>query len=113
MTRLAAALILTFRFLRAVVVSGWQTVGVILRNAEAPPAAFVRMRFAPMSETGAALLGCMISLTPGTTTLDVDMGRREMLLHLLDASDPDAVVAGIRADFERYLVVLYGTREHG
>lgn len=83
------------------VVSGWQTVGVIVRNAEAPPAAFVRMRFAPMSETGAALLGCLISLTPGTTTLNVDMARREMLLHLLDASDPDAVIAGIRADFER------------
>jgi multisubunit Na+/H+ antiporter MnhE subunit len=111
MTRVAAAAVLTASFLKAVVVSAWQTLGIILRAPAAPPAAFVRMRFAPMSDTGAALLGCMITLTPGTTTIDVDMQRREILMHLLDASDPDAVVAGIRSDFERHLVVLYGVRD--
>jgi multisubunit Na+/H+ antiporter MnhE subunit len=113
MKRLYAATALLLRFLRAIVVSGVQTVRVILRaglgGGRAPPAAFVRVGFAPMSAQGAALLGCMVSLTPGTTTLDIDMQQRELLLHVLDGSDTDALVAGIRRDFEPGVVALFGT----
>jgi len=109
-----AALQLLLRFLRAVVVSGFQTVGVILRaslGSRTPPAAaFLRVRFAPMSEQGAALLGCMVTLTPGTTTIDIDMQARELLLHVLDASNTSALVEGIRRDFEPGLVTLFGDR---
>lgn len=112
--RLRAALALALHFLAAVPVSGLQTAGVILRSAlrrrEAPPSALVRMRFAPMSARGAALLSCMVSLTPGTTVIDVDMERRELLLHLLDASDAPALVADIRRRFEPGLLELFGVR---
>lgn len=112
MRKLIAAIVLLARFLKAVVISGFQTVQVILRASlgerKPPPAAFLRVRFAPMSAQGASLLGCMISLTPGTTTLDIDMDKREILLHVLDASDTDALVQGIREDFEPGLVVLFG-----
>jgi hypothetical protein len=36
------------------------------------------------------------------------MERRELLLHVLDASDTDALVQGIRRDFEPGLVALFG-----
>ncbi|WP_180684073.1 Na+/H+ antiporter subunit E [Tepidicella baoligensis] len=107
-----AAIVLLARFLKAVVISGFQTVQVILRASfgerKPPPAAFLRVRFAPMSAQGASLLGCMITLTPGTTTLDIDMDKREILMHVLDASDTDALVQGIREDFEPGLVALFG-----
>jgi multisubunit Na+/H+ antiporter MnhE subunit len=108
------ALLLVARFLRAVAVSGFQTLRVILRSGRRhpPPMAFVRVGFAPMTETGAALLGCMVSLTPGTTTIDIDMARRELLLHVLDASDTRPLLAVIRRDFEPVLVALFG-REPG
>ena len=113
MNRTLAAIVLLLRFLLAVVVSGLQTVRVILwvsaGRDRTPRVAYLRMRFAPMSEAGATILGCMISLTPGTTVIDVDMERREMLLHVLDAQDATALVAGIRRNFERYLVVLCGS----
>lgn len=112
LSKLVAALVLLLRFLKAVVVSGFQTVGVIVRASfgtrRPPAAAFVRVRFAPMSEAGAALLGCMVTLTPGTTTIDIDMAAHELLLHVLDASDTDAMVEGIRRDFEPGLVALFG-----
>lgn len=112
--RTMAAVVLLLRFLRAVVASGLQTVRVILASgrpgAAPPPVALLRVGFAPMSARGAALLGCMVSLTPGTTTIDIDMDRRELLLHVLDASDADALVAGIRRDFEPGLVALFGER---
>jgi|GEM_PF-355894 len=111
MRRVLAAGSLSLLFLRAVVVSGVQTLRVILRNSiggHEPPAGLIRMRFAPMNEQGATLLGCMITLTPGTTTVDIDMKRREMLLHLLDASQAEQAVKGIRRDFEPSLIVLFG-----
>jgi len=114
MERVLAAGLLALRFFAAVAVSGFQTVGVIVRTGIArrgrPPSALIRMRFAPMSPRGATLLACMVSLTPGTTTIDVDMGRRELLLHVLDASDAAATVRSIRRSFEPGLVALFGER---
>jgi multisubunit Na+/H+ antiporter MnhE subunit len=112
MKRVFATVVLLLRFVKAVFVSGLQTVAVIMKSGRMgggpPPAALVRVRFAPMSEQGAALLGSMVSLTPGTTTIDIDMDRRELLLHVLDASDIDGMIAGIRRDFEPGLCALFG-----
>jgi len=108
------AVVLMARFLKAVVLSGIQTVQVIFcvsfGRCMPPPASLLRFHFAPMSQMGASLLGCMITLTPGTTTLDIDMENRIILLHALDASNADAVVQGIRNDFEFGLVQLFGVR---
>lgn len=112
MARFAVATLLTLRFLRALIVSGLQTVRIIAGasrvSGSPPPSGFVRMGFAPMGARGAALLGNMVSLTPGTTTIDIDMERRELLLHVLDASEPERLVAGIRRDFETGIAALFG-----
>lgn len=109
MKKSIAALVLLLRFLRSVVISGWNTMLYIL-SSKRQPAGFLRFRFAPMSPAGASLLGCMITLTPGTTTVHIDMERREMLLHLLDFSDPEAAIDDIRREFEPYCVTLFGER---
>lgn len=114
MRRLSAAIQLLVRFIRAVFVSGFQTVIVILkagRPGGAPPVALVRVGFAPMDRRGAALLGSLVSLTPGTTAIDIDLERGELLLHVLDASDTEAMVDGIRRDFEPGLRSLFGAEE--
>ena len=117
MTRLLTAAGLLLRFVRAVFISGLQTVAVILKSGRPggapPPVSLVRVRFAPMSDQGAALLGSLVSLTPGTTTIDIDLERRELLLHVLDASDTDALVAGIRQDFEPGIRRLFGREVTG
>ena len=113
MAKLIAAIVLALRFTRAVAMSGVDTIAVILKagrpGAAPPPAAFVRVRFAPMTPRGAALLGSMVSLTPGTTTIDIDMEHYELLLHVLDSTDTDGMVEGMRRDFEPGLRVLFGT----
>lgn len=107
-----AMLVLLLRFLKAVVLSGWQTVKVILATtpggAPARTGTFVRVRFAPMNATGAAILGCMVSLTPGTTTLDIDMDLHELLLHVLDETAVQEMLEGIRTEFEPGLVAVFG-----
>ena len=107
-----AIVVLMLKFSRAVLVSGVDTIRVIVRSSRAganpPETRLVRLAFAPMSEPGAVLLGAMISLTPGTTTIDIDMDRHEFLLHVLDASDLDSIVEGVRQEFEPGLVLLFG-----
>jgi multisubunit Na+/H+ antiporter MnhE subunit len=64
-----------------------------------------------MGERGAALLGSMISLTPGTTVIDIDVAAREMVLHMLDMSDAASALAAIRRDFEPAVVAWFGVRQ--
>jgi multisubunit Na+/H+ antiporter MnhE subunit len=106
--RWLAALELLARFLVSVPLSGLATLRVILAGARRPPAGFVRVRVAPLGENGIALLGCLITLTPGSTTIDFDAARGELLLHLLDASEPEATVRDIRRRFEAPLCRLLG-----
>ena len=111
MNRPAAALTLAFRFVVAVIRSGVQTTRTILRPDPAMQPGFVQYEFAPMSETGATILRSLITLTPGTTTVDIDMTARRMWIHLLDVRNADATDAEIRAEFEEPIRALFGTGE--
>lgn len=94
-------------FLWEVLYSGLTTAWLILRPGGPPAPGFVRVPFSGLSRVGAALLGGLITLTPGTTTLDVDYEREELLLHLLDASDPAQAARDIHQSFEAPLRKLF------
>ena len=47
------------------------------------------------------LLSNLITLTPGTLTLDVSDDRRALYVHALEADDHEAVRRGIRTGFEQ------------
>jgi len=112
MNKMIAAIVLLLRFLRAVTVSGIQTLGVILRSGlrigDPSPASFVRIGFAPMNATGATLLGCMITLTPGTTVIDIDMEAREMVVHMLDTRDAQGLIESVKHEFQPGLLAWFG-----
>jgi multisubunit Na+/H+ antiporter MnhE subunit len=112
MHKLTAAVVLPVRFAWAVVISGVHTIDVIVRRGlsiGAPSeAAFVRIGFAPMSPRGAALLGCLISLTPGSTIIDFDLERRELIVHMLDMRQAAGTVDSIRRRFEPPLRAWFG-----
>lgn len=107
MSRVAAAVVLTLRFLAEVVVSGLATARLIVAGPRALHPGLVDFRYAPMSERGALLLAALVTLTPGTTVIEIDPRRRQMLLHVLDGADADAALADIRRKLERYVAVLF------
>ncbi len=112
MNKLTAVIALPTRFLWALITSGLQTVGTIVRQswggASPAPSTFLRIDFAPLDERGAVLLGCMISLTPGTTVIDIDMAKRQMVLHLLDGEQTTPTMRTIRQHFEPPLQAWFG-----
>jgi multisubunit Na+/H+ antiporter MnhE subunit len=109
--RVLAVIVLLLRFVQHAVSGGVQTLRVILRQrrgAPASPPVLVRVPITPLPPQGSALLGCLLSLTPGSTVIDIDAAEGELLLHVLDPAGVDALVAGIRRDFEPPLRTLYG-----
>lgn len=107
MKRLFAAIELLLRFTWQVVVSGVTTARIILMPSRGARPVVARFRYARLDERGAAILGCLITLTPGTTTLDIDLVRQELLLHVLDGSGLPEAAASIRHEFERPLQRLF------
>ncbi|MGI8631047.1 MAG: Na+/H+ antiporter subunit E [Solirubrobacterales bacterium] len=85
------------------VVAGTWQVGLIsagLRPLRGP--GIVEVPFGERSATGVAVTGLAATLSPGAVLIDVDWDRRTFLLHVLDASDPDAVRADQQRFYERY-----------
>jgi multicomponent K+:H+ antiporter subunit E len=56
----------------------------------------------------ATMLGGIVTLTPGTVSIDIDMERRILHVHALDVPDPDALIAEIKARYERPLKEMFG-----
>lgn len=110
MTRAGALLRLLVNFLRDLVLSGWSTARIILARQPAEPG-FARLAIPGLSPRAASLLGALSTLTPGTTAVDIDLETGELLLHLLDRRQAEAVLAGIERDFVVPLRTLTGGQQ--
>ncbi len=58
------------------------------------------------SPVSVTVLANLITLTPGTLTLDVSDDRKTLFIHTLNVEDPEAVLATIRVAFEQELLEL-------
>lgn len=63
--------------------------------------AFVEVPLDLRDPFAATVLGSIVSLTPGTVSIDVDRERWVLQLHALDAPDPAALIRQIKQDYEK------------
>lgn len=101
---------LGFNFFKDLFVSGWVTARIILRRGPLPQPGFVRLAYGELPAGAASFLGALVSLTPGTTTVDIDLDRGELLLHLLDVERAETILAAIGSDFVQPIRTLFGVR---
>ena len=71
-----------------------------VRPLEAP--GVVRVPIGDRSDRGAAVTGLASSLSPGSVLVDIDWERRDLLFHVIDASDPDGLRARQQRFYDRY-----------
>jgi len=90
------------------VLSGWDTARVITQDPGTVHSGTTRMPYGKLGPKAASLLGALISLTPGTTTVAIDLQHREILLHLLDLERREATIAVIQHDFVTPLLGFRG-----
>ncbi|MFY9209529.1 MAG: Na+/H+ antiporter subunit E [Aestuariivita sp.] len=66
--------------------------------------AIIEMPLDVKSDAGILLVTNLISLTPGTLSLDVSEDRKTLSLHAMFADDPDAVVRQLKEGMEKWVI---------
>lgn len=73
--------------------------------------AIVNMPLDVKSDAGILLVTNLISLTPGTLSIDVNEDRKTLKLHVMFADDPDAVCRSLKEGMERWVIDAVEDRE--
>jgi multicomponent K+:H+ antiporter subunit E len=55
----------------------------------------------------ATLLGSIVSLTPGTVSIEIDMDAKRMFVHALDVADREQLIATIKSRYEAPLKEIF------
>lgn len=69
----------------------WAVARVVLHVRPLERPGIVAVPIGGRSRSGVAVTGLVVTLSPGEFLVDVDWEREVLLLHVLDATDPDAV----------------------
>lgn len=99
--RLIRSLVLAGVFLVELVRSSLQVAREVLTPRHRMRPAVLEVPLDLENETAIALLANLVSLTPGTLSVDVASDRSSLYVHAMYADDPDAVRRAIKRDFER------------
>jgi multicomponent Na+:H+ antiporter subunit E len=85
-----------------IVIGTWDVALRVMHVRPADRPGLVRVPIGSRSTRGVAVSALATTLSPGTVLVDVDWPRREMLIHVLDASDPDEVRERLGRFYHRY-----------
>ena len=66
--------------------------------------AIIDMPLDVKSDTGILLVTNLISLTPGTLSIDVSPDRKTLKIHAMFADDPEAVCDALKSGMERWVI---------
>ncbi|HVM17830.1 MAG TPA: Na+/H+ antiporter subunit E [Gaiellaceae bacterium] len=87
---------------RDIVVGTWEVALVVLHLRPLRAPGIVAIPLGERTRTGVAVGAFVATLSPGEFLVDVDEARRVMLLHVIDASDPDEVRRKHDRFYERF-----------
>jgi multicomponent Na+:H+ antiporter subunit E len=102
--RVFATLGLALYFLWDLISSTWTVALAVLFRHHLGRSRFVEMPLDVQSDFGIMLTANLISLTPGTLSVDVGEDRKSLLIHAMFADDPEDVVAGLKHGLERRVI---------
>lgn len=88
--------------LKDVVYGTWQVLVIVLGFRPAKDAGVVSIPIGDRSQTGVAVSGMATTLSPGTVLIDVDWDKEVMIVHAIDASDPDKVREALQQMYDNY-----------
>lgn len=95
---------LIFLFLYELVVSSIQVVWDVMTPAQKAKPGIISIPLDVQGEMGILLVTNLISLTPGTLSLDLTEDCKTLYIHAMFADDPDAIRAQIKNGMERWVI---------
>jgi multicomponent Na+:H+ antiporter subunit E len=104
--KMRASIMLALTFAWDLLVSCVQVFMAVLFQHHRGRNRFVSVPLTVQSDAGIMLLANLITLTPGTLTVDVPPDRSHLLIHAMFADDPQDVIDGIKNGVERRVMEL-------
>lgn len=98
--RLARSLVLALVFVRELLVSSIAVARAALGREINSASAIIAVPISLKTDLGIAALANFVTLTPGTTALHVSPERDTLYIHVLNAVEPEQIVADIKTKFE-------------
>ena len=106
--RVVPVLSLLRLFLYELMMSAIKIAALVLRPKMNLKPGIFAYETALIKDSHITLLANLITLTPGTLTVDVSDDRRTLFIHAIDCSDVEATIASIRNGFERKIWEAFG-----
>lgn len=94
--------------LRDIVVANVQVARLVLSPVGRLRPRIVEVPIEVDEPTVAAALVAVVTLTPGTVCIDLDLAARKLTVHALDAPDDATVIDAIKSHYERPLKEIFG-----
>jgi multicomponent K+:H+ antiporter subunit E len=69
---------------------------------------FVQVPLTLTQPMSISLLASIITMTPGTVSSDLSQDNKILIVHALDCSDPEALIADIQQRYEKPLLEIFG-----
>ena len=88
--------------LRDIIIGTWTVLRIVLHPRPRNRPGIISVPLGDRTRGGVAISALAMSLSPGSSLIAIDWDKRIMLLHLLDATDPDAARAELQRFYDRY-----------
>lgn len=90
-----------------ILLANWAVARRVVGPISALKPAFIEVPLDLRDPMVATLLGSIVTLTPGTVSIDVDLERWVLRFHALDAPDPEALIEDIKLNYEKPLRKIF------
>jgi len=90
-----------------IVISNFKIAALILNFRSRTSPALVEYRLDIEGAIPITILAATISLTPGTISAEISQDKKTLLIHALNVSDTDAMIADIKHKYERRLKEIF------
>ena len=91
-------------FIKKVILANLQIAQFVLWKPSRIQPALIKIPLDIKSDRGIFLLTSMITLTPGTLSLEVSEDRQFLYVHVTHTTNPDRVIKSIKQGFEKRLM---------
>lgn len=94
-------------FLKELALSAWRVALLVSRPKMDVSPGIIAFPLTVERDFEIALLANLITLTPGTLSVDVSEDRKTLYVHCIDLPDPEATIPDIRNGFERKIMEAF------
>ncbi|MFS8180750.1 Na+/H+ antiporter subunit E [Pseudovibrio denitrificans] len=99
--------VLAGSFFKELVLSSWRVLMIVIRPKIKLHPGIIAVPLSVTEDFEITLLANMVTLTPGTLSVDVSEDRKVLFVHCLNVPDPEETIDGIKNGFERQILEAF------